>query len=44
MFAIISFFSFVSLNILIYKHYKDKKKRYRISLDYDSLPNPGLEL
>jgi hypothetical protein len=40
-FALISFFSFLLLNYLVYKHYKEKKKRYRIMLDYSTLPKPG---
>ncbi|MEM0465949.1 MAG: DUF87 domain-containing protein, partial [Candidatus Pacearchaeota archaeon] len=40
-FVLISFFSFVLLNFLVYKHYKEKKKRYRIMLDYSTLPKPG---
>ncbi|MBR9705045.1 DUF87 domain-containing protein [Candidatus Pacearchaeota archaeon] len=40
-FVIISFFSFILLNVLVYRHYKEKKKRYRIMLDYGTLPRPG---
>ncbi|NCN86647.1 DUF87 domain-containing protein [archaeon] len=40
-FSIISFLSFVSLNLLMYKRYKDKKKRYRIQVEYSTLPEPG---
>jgi len=41
LFAIISFFSFIFLNFLLYKKHTEKKKRYRIFLDFDSLPKPG---
>ena len=37
-FAIFSFASFILLNIFIYKRYKEKQKRYRISLDLSTLP------
>ena len=37
-FAILSFISFVLLNIFIYKKYKEKRKRYGISLDLATLP------
>lgn len=37
-FAILSFISFVLLNIFIYKRYKEKRKRYGISLDLSTLP------
>lgn len=37
-FAILSFISFILLNIFIYKRYKEKKKRYGISLDLSTLP------
>jgi hypothetical protein len=37
-FSIISFASFISLNLFIYKRYKEKQKRYSISLDYSTLP------
>ncbi|MFA5857106.1 MAG: DUF87 domain-containing protein [Candidatus Pacearchaeota archaeon] len=40
-FSLISFFSFILLNFLIYKYYKEKKKRYKIFLDYNTLPKPG---
>src|SRR3989344_3978969 len=40
-FVIISFISFVFLNLFLYKVYKDRKKRYRIELDYSTLPKPG---
>ncbi len=41
MFAIISFISFSFLNVFLYKRYKQKKKRYQIKVDYDTLPKPG---
>jgi hypothetical protein len=41
MLAIISFFSFILLNVFLYKRHKEKQKRYRIALDYGSLPKPG---
>ena len=41
LFSIISFISFGFLNFFLYKRYKDKKKRYQIKIDYDSLPKPG---
>jgi hypothetical protein len=41
MFLLISFFSFVLLNYYIYKSYKERKKRYRILVDYNTLPKPG---
>jgi hypothetical protein len=37
-FSIISFASFIVLNIFLYKRYQEKQKRYSISLDYSSLP------
>jgi hypothetical protein len=40
-FIIISFISFILLNVFIYRKYKEKKKRYRIMLDFGSLPKPG---
>jgi hypothetical protein len=40
-FSIISFFSFVALNILMYKRYQARKKRYRIAVEYDTLPTPA---
>jgi hypothetical protein len=39
-FTIFSFASFVLLNIFIYKRYKEKRKRYSISLDLSTLPKP----
>jgi hypothetical protein len=39
-FAIFSFASFVLLNLFIYKRYKEKRKRYQISLDLSTLPKP----
>jgi hypothetical protein len=41
MFLIIFFISFTFLNLFLYKRYKDKKKRYQIQVDYDTLPKPG---
>ena len=41
MFVIVSFISFTFLNLLLYKRYKEKKKRYQIKVDYDTLPKPG---
>jgi hypothetical protein len=38
---IISFLSFMILNLLFYKKYKEKKKRYKLSLDYSALPKSG---
>lgn len=40
-FSIVSFLGFVSLNLLMYKRYLDKKKRYRIQIEYSTLPEPG---
>jgi hypothetical protein len=37
-FAVLSFASFVFLNLFLYKRYKDKRKRYDISLDLSTLP------
>ena len=37
-FAILSFASFIFLNLFLYKRYKEKKKRYSISLDLSTLP------
>lgn len=37
-FVIVSFASFIALTLLIYKRYKEKRKRYSISLDYSTLP------
>ena len=39
--AIISFLSFIGLNIFMYKRHLDKKKRYSVKVDYGSLPSPG---
>jgi hypothetical protein len=39
-FSIFSFASFVLLNIFVYKRYKEKRKRYSISLDLSTLPKP----
>ena len=39
--AIVSFLSFIGLNIFMYKRHLDKKKRYSVKVDYGSLPNPG---
>ncbi len=41
MFLIISFVSFSFLNLFLYKRHKEKKKRYQIKVDYDSLPKSG---
>jgi len=41
MLALISLFAFIFLNIFIYTNYQQKKKRYRINIDYDTLPKPG---
>ncbi|MDA3836625.1 MAG: DUF87 domain-containing protein [Nanoarchaeota archaeon] len=40
-FSIISFLSFASLNLFMYRRFQNKKKRYQIQVDYDTLPNPG---
>ena len=40
-FALVAFISFVFLNFFIYKKYEERKKRYRIAIDFDSLPKPG---
>jgi hypothetical protein len=37
-FAIFSFASFILLNLFLYKRYKEKRKRYSISLDLSTLP------
>ncbi len=37
-FAFISFASFIFLNLFLYKRYKEKRKRYGISLDLSTLP------
>ncbi len=37
-FAILSFISFILLNVFLYKRYKEKRKRYGISLDLSTLP------
>ncbi|HJX50313.1 MAG TPA: carboxypeptidase regulatory-like domain-containing protein, partial [Candidatus Nanoarchaeia archaeon] len=37
-FAIFSFASFIILNLFLYKRYKEKRKRYSISLDLSTLP------
>jgi len=39
--TLISIFAFIFLNFFIYKNYQEKKKRYRIKIDYDTLPKPG---
>jgi hypothetical protein len=39
-FAIVSFASFIFLNLFLYKRYKEKRKRYSIYLDLSSLPKP----
>src|SRR3989339_548260 len=41
MIMIISFLSFVSLNFLLYRKYEERKKRYRVEVDYATLPHPG---
>src|SRR3989339_721916 len=41
MIMIISFLSFVSLNFLLYRKYEERKKRYRVEVDYATLPRPG---
>jgi len=38
---ILSLLSFALLNLFLYRRYKEKKKRYRIFLDYSALPKPG---
>ncbi|MFA5764473.1 MAG: DUF87 domain-containing protein, partial [archaeon] len=37
-FAMLSFISFIFLNLFLYKKYKQKKKRYGISLELSTLP------
>ena len=37
-FAALFFISFIFLNLFLYKRYKEKRKRYRISLDLSTLP------
>jgi hypothetical protein len=37
-FVILSFASFIFLNLFLYKRYKEKRKRYSISLDLSTLP------
>lgn len=39
--AFLSFLSFISLNLFLYKRHLDKKKRYRVKIDYNTLPGPG---
>jgi hypothetical protein len=39
-FLIMSFFSFVLLNVFLYKRHLDKKKRYKVGVDYSTLPKP----
>jgi hypothetical protein len=39
--SIIAFFGFIFLNFFLYKKHKEKKKRYRISLDTSTLPKQG---
>ena len=39
--AIISFLSFILLTLFIYKRHLDKMKRYKVAVDYTTLPNPG---
>jgi hypothetical protein len=39
--VIISTISFISLNLFLYKRSLEKKKRYQISLDKNTLPKPG---
>ncbi len=40
-FIIISAFSFILLNLFIYKRQAEKKKRYHLALRLDTLPKPG---
>jgi hypothetical protein len=40
-FSIVSFISFAFLNFFLYKRYTEKKKRYQIKVDYNTLPEPG---
>ncbi|MBR9705744.1 DUF87 domain-containing protein, partial [Candidatus Pacearchaeota archaeon] len=40
-FVFIAFFSFILLNVYLYKRHKAKKKRYRIAVDYGALPKAG---
>ena len=39
--AIISFLSFILLSLFIYKRHLDKMKRYKVAVDYSTLPQPG---
>ncbi len=39
--SIISLLSFILLSLFIYKRHLDKMKRYRVAVDYSTLPNPG---
>jgi len=39
--ALISFISFILLNLFIYKRHLDKKKRYSVAVDYSALPQKG---
>jgi hypothetical protein len=39
--GIISLLSFVLLILLIYKRHLDKMKRYKVAVDYSTLPQPG---
>jgi hypothetical protein len=39
--ALTSFLSFILLNLFIYKRHLDKKKRYKVAVDYTTLPQPG---
>ncbi len=43
-FTIISFISFILLNLFLYKKYKEKRKRYGIALDLATLPKPDKSL
>jgi hypothetical protein len=40
-FVAISVFSFLFLNFFLYRRYKEKKKRYKVSLDVSTLPRAG---
>jgi len=37
----ISFLSFIMLNLFLYKRHLEKNKRYRVAVDYSTLPGPG---
>ncbi len=38
---IIAIFSFIFLNFFLYKRYKERKKRYRVAIDFSTLPKEG---